>query len=172
MSQCAFCGCVVEAPRHELPMCVNCTESFDDFRSGVEGFNEIASPGQRNGMNWMFSTLKTLLAESWSEYRRSGEGFQVALAKAATLASLLPVLFGPSSDDDSDLSDFDRIDREAARILDGVMSQREEVVAAFLAKHGFAPEECEQVIRECDDGVITWRVQRRSDLETKQGGTQ
>lgn len=36
------------------------------------------------------------------------------------------------------------LDRQAEMIR-GVMEQREEILAAFIAKYGFAPDECQQV---------------------------
>lgn len=44
-----------------------------------------------------------------------------------------------------------------------INSQREEILAAFVAKYGFEPDRAVQVEKKMDDGTTRWFVHRRSD---------
>ena len=46
-------------------------------------------------------------------------------------------------------------------LLDGVHSQREEILKAFVAKYGCEPDECEQVIISDRENIIRWFVQKK-----------
>ena len=58
---------------------------------------------------------------------------------------------------ESDLKES--IDRVRGEIADG----REEILHAFIAKYGFDPEECEQVLDMSDyaSGIIRWSVRKK-----------
>ena len=45
-----------------------------------------------------------------------------------------------------------------------IHAQREEILAAFLAKHGIQPDEAVQVI-EYHDGGMSWSVRKKSEGE-------
>jgi hypothetical protein len=48
--------------------------------------------------------------------------------------------------------------------VESCLSQREEVLAAFIAKHGFCPDEAIQIEQRQEDGSATWRIERRAEL--------
>ena len=52
-----------------------------------------------------------------------------------------------------------------------IMAQREEILRAFIARHGCKPEECEQVIQETDTGM-RYSVRRLSAEEIQSRHTQ
>ncbi len=41
-----------------------------------------------------------------------------------------------------------------------VLAQREEILAAFIAKHGFDPDSAIQIEQRQEDGTTTWRIER------------
>jgi hypothetical protein len=53
----------------------------------------------------------------------------------------------------------------ARHAIESCLAQREEVLAAFIAKHGFHPEDIIQVEQRQPDGTLTWRIERRAALE-------
>jgi hypothetical protein len=53
----------------------------------------------------------------------------------------------------------------ARHAIESCLEQREEVLAAFIAKHGFHPEDIIQVEQRQPDGTSTWRIERRAVLE-------
>lgn len=62
------------------------------------------------------------------------------------------------------MSDYlDTIQALARARLAEVMSQREEILAAFIAKYGFEPERAVQIEQRQADGTSRWFVQRRTD---------
>jgi hypothetical protein len=48
------------------------------------------------------------------------------------------------------------------RRLAACLAQREEILAAFIAKHGFHPDEAVQIEQRQANGTITWRIERRA----------
>jgi propanediol dehydratase large subunit len=46
-------------------------------------------------------------------------------------------------------------------LLDGIQKQRDEILQAFIAKHGCEPDECEQVIIADTSSVIRWFVRKK-----------
>ncbi len=48
---------------------------------------------------------------------------------------------------------------ELKAMMAKIMEERDEIVCAFLAKHGCNPEDAEQVIRFSPEG-LTWRVRK------------
>jgi hypothetical protein len=52
----------------------------------------------------------------------------------------------------------------ARHTVESCLSQREEVLAAFIAKHGFCPDETIQIEQRQEDGSTTWRIERRAAL--------
>lgn len=52
----------------------------------------------------------------------------------------------------------------ARHTVESCLSQREEVLAAFIAKHGFCPDEAIQIEQRQEDGSATWRIERRAAL--------
>jgi hypothetical protein len=59
-----------------------------------------------------------------------------------------------------------KLNHEAAAryTVESCLSQREEVLAAFIAKHGFCPDETIQIEQRQEDGSTTWRIERRAAL--------
>lgn len=56
----------------------------------------------------------------------------------------------------------DVMNQHAKRIMNKILEQREEILAAFVAKHGFEPDEAEQVIERVDNSLQTkWFVRKR-----------
>jgi hypothetical protein len=53
----------------------------------------------------------------------------------------------------------------ARHAIESCLAQREEVLATFIAKHGFHPEDIIQVEQRQPDGTSTWRIERRAILE-------
>jgi hypothetical protein len=49
----------------------------------------------------------------------------------------------------------------AKRAIESCLAQRDEVLAAFIAKYGFQPEGVIQVEQRQPDGTSTWRIERR-----------
>jgi hypothetical protein len=49
----------------------------------------------------------------------------------------------------------------AKRAIESCLAQRDEVLAAFIAKYGFQPENVIQVEQRQPDGTSTWRIERR-----------
>jgi hypothetical protein len=49
----------------------------------------------------------------------------------------------------------------AKRAIESCLAQRDEVLAAFIAKYGFQPEDVIQVEQCQPDGTSTWRIERR-----------
>jgi hypothetical protein len=45
-------------------------------------------------------------------------------------------------------------------IVNPILSQREEVLQAFIAKHGFDPDQAIQIEQRQPDGTTTWRIVR------------
>ena len=43
-----------------------------------------------------------------------------------------------------------------------ILAQREEILSAFIAKHGFDPESAIQVEQRQEDGTTTWRIEART----------
>ena len=50
-------------------------------------------------------------------------------------------------------------------MLKEIGSQREEILRAFIAKHGFEPDRAIQIERRMPDGTSTWYVRRLTDEE-------
>ena len=59
------------------------------------------------------------------------------------------------------------IQEAAKRAVESCLSQREEVLAAFIAKHGFYPEDAIQVEQRHEDGTSSWRIERRTARHPK-----
>lgn len=55
--------------------------------------------------------------------------------------------------------------RQVRQAVDSVLSQLEEVLQAFIAKHGFEPDRAIQVERRMPDGTTHWFVRQRTDEE-------
>jgi len=53
----------------------------------------------------------------------------------------------------------------ARNAVESCLAQREEVLEAFIAKHGFCPDEAIQIEQRLEDGSSTWRIERRAALE-------
>jgi len=51
----------------------------------------------------------------------------------------------------------------ARRSIESCLAQRNEVIAAFIAKHGFYPEDTIQIEQRQPDGTSTWRIERRTE---------
>jgi len=49
--------------------------------------------------------------------------------------------------------------------VESCLAQREKVLEAFIAKHGFCPDEAIQIEQRLEDGSSTWRIERRAALE-------
>ena len=56
-------------------------------------------------------------------------------------------------------------DRMINKAINEVMSQREEILRAFVAKYGYEPERAVQVEQRMPDGTTRWFVRRRNDEE-------
>jgi hypothetical protein len=52
----------------------------------------------------------------------------------------------------------------ARNAVEFCLAQREEVLEAFIAKHGFCPDEAIQIEQRLEDGSSTWRIERRTAL--------
>lgn len=52
-----------------------------------------------------------------------------------------------------------------------IIEQREEILRAFIAKYGWQPEECEQVLDMSDyaNGVIRWSVRKKGESDVRSG---
>ena len=59
----------------------------------------------------------------------------------------------------------DTLDGIVRQTIDLVMAQREEIVLAFVAKHGFEPDRAIQIEQRMPDGTTRWFVRRRTDEE-------
>jgi len=74
-----------------------------------------------------------------------------------------------SAREDKELADEIAVNgamREAIqRMVAQVMSQREEILKAFIAKHGFEPERAVQVEQRQADGSSIWFIRRFTDEE-------
>ena len=46
-----------------------------------------------------------------------------------------------------------------------VTSQRDEILKAFVAKHGFEPDSAIQIEERQPDGVVHWYVRKMTDAE-------
>lgn len=57
------------------------------------------------------------------------------------------------------------LDRMVRRQIEAVLSQREEVVLAFIAKYGFEPDRAMQIEIRMPDGSVRWAIRRMSDDE-------
>jgi hypothetical protein len=57
------------------------------------------------------------------------------------------------------------LDRLVRQKVEEVMGQREEVLMAFIAKHGFEPDRAIQIEQRMPDGTTRWFVRRMSDEE-------
>lgn len=55
--------------------------------------------------------------------------------------------------------------------VEEVLGQREEVLRAFIAKHGFEPDRAIQIEQRMPDGTTRWFVRRRTDEEMAAGST-
>ena len=53
--------------------------------------------------------------------------------------------------------------------VEEVMGQREEVLRAFIAKHGFEPDQAIQIEQRMPDGTTRWFVRCRTDEEMAAG---
>lgn len=58
-----------------------------------------------------------------------------------------------------------RFNEIAQERLRKVMAQREEVLEAFIAKHGFEPDRFVQIEQRTASGLSEWSVRRRTDEE-------
>jgi hypothetical protein len=63
------------------------------------------------------------------------------------------------SPDNKELQEFHN---SLQNIVNPILSQREEVLQAFIAKHGFDPDQAIQIEQRQPDGTTTWRVVRGS----------
>jgi len=59
----------------------------------------------------------------------------------------------------------DTLDGIVRQTVDSVIAQREEVLRAFIAKHGFEPDRAIQIEQRMRDGTTRWFVRRRTDEE-------
>jgi hypothetical protein len=57
------------------------------------------------------------------------------------------------------------VEEAAKHAVESCLSQREEVLAAFISNHGFHPEDAIQVEQRQEDGTSSWRIERRSAIE-------
>jgi hypothetical protein len=53
-----------------------------------------------------------------------------------------------------------RLNEEIKNRLKEIYAQRDEILEAFIAKYGFEPDECEQVIQYTEDSII-FSIRRR-----------
>jgi hypothetical protein len=61
------------------------------------------------------------------------------------------------------MNDFQKQLKELAdKRLSIIMAQRTEILEAFIAKHGFEPEETEQVIQTLDNGGQLYYIRKRT----------
>jgi hypothetical protein len=49
----------------------------------------------------------------------------------------------------------------ARQAISACLAQREEILAAFVAKYGFQPDEAVQIEQRQADGSVTWRIERQ-----------
>jgi len=61
------------------------------------------------------------------------------------------------------------IDFLSRQMVEKIMGQREEVLRAFIAKHGFEPDRAIQIEQRMSDGTTRWFVRRRTDEEMAAG---
>jgi hypothetical protein len=85
-----------------------------------------------------------------------GEGWKSSKLSAAS-AALSSALEQPKLEELSH-------ETAARNAVESCLAQREEVLEAFIAKHGFCPDEAIQVEQRLEDGSTTWRIERRAAL--------
>lgn len=56
---------------------------------------------------------------------------------------------------------MDKLSVKVEEMIAAIYAQREEILTAFIAKHGFQPEEAEQVEERRDDGTTVWYIRKR-----------
>jgi hypothetical protein len=56
-------------------------------------------------------------------------------------------------------------DTAAANVIREIILSREEVLRAFVAKHGFEPERTVQITQSTRDGGTQWFIRRMTDEE-------
>ncbi len=56
----------------------------------------------------------------------------------------------------------DEIGELIARAQREINLQREEILRAFIAKYGWEPDECEQVLEMTESGGTRWYVRRKT----------
>lgn len=57
------------------------------------------------------------------------------------------------------------LNAEAIKAMRHVMDQREEILQAFVAKHGFDPDECVQIQFQTKEGSFGWCVRKKEKGE-------
>lgn len=55
------------------------------------------------------------------------------------------------------------LDEKIKKLLKDIDAQREEILEAFVAKYGFEPDECEQVLQYTEDSIIFFVRKRIKD---------
>lgn len=55
-----------------------------------------------------------------------------------------------------------QLEELAAKRLSIIMAQRTEILEAFIAKHGFHPEETEQVVQNTENGGQLYYIRKRT----------
>lgn len=58
-----------------------------------------------------------------------------------------------------------QLDCLVRRTVEEVMSQREEILRAFIAKYGFEPDQAIQIEQKMPDGTTHWFIRRMTDEE-------
>jgi len=95
--------------------------------------------------------------------------------KPGSVACRIPVGESPSTHSpkagpahDASTEPEKTLEQIATVYLANILSQREEILRAFVAKYGFEPERAVQVEQRMDSGLSRWFVRQRSDEEMNQ----
>jgi len=54
----------------------------------------------------------------------------------------------------------EKLKKRLMRACRRIVNQREEILEAFIAKYGFQPDECQQIVQQKPDGTMRWFVEK------------
>lgn len=86
-----------------------------------------------------------------------------AAVRRAFKGRCVPAPCSDSTAENSRLGWSNILNSLAHRKIEELLAQREEVLRAFIAKHGFEPDRAIQIEQRMPDGTTHWFIRRRTD---------
>jgi len=133
----------------------------------------LAEPVGEGPTEALVDDLFNRFADSCDEYglwSMGKDGLRAALTQQrANSRKAIDAIAAIGQEDENYGEDYGETQR-LSNAVQSCLSQREEILSAFIAKYGFHPEMAVQIEQRQADGTSTWRIEKRPSLQTEEKG--